>query len=160
MNDLSLCDLFPDQQIEARVDQAIARGAKLPRWGWPTPGPYNGATGEERVAVWQKMEIAWRNGWTRRPSRCSICARTSHLAMHQEVYFRGFYAFAVCRSCHFRVHRRFREPDNWQQLLLTHPTVWAAQLLLVELTRQQSLALAQLRHPLPDIVDQAGWCGA
>lgn len=152
--------LFPDQMIERRVDDAIARGAKLARWGWPLPGPYNGATGAERIAVWQKLDLAFRNGWLIRPGRCSICPRTSHLASHQEVYARGFYAFPVCRSCHYRLHSRFRDPAKWQALLEAHPASWAATLSLIELTREQSFALARLRHPLPNITDQSRWRGA
>ena len=54
---------FPDPapidiQIERQVDIMIQRGCALPRWGWAVPSSYNGATGHERIAAWQKMIVA------------------------------------------------------------------------------------------------------
>jgi hypothetical protein len=118
--------VWPDQRIEQLVDLAIERGdAKPPRWGWPIPGPYNGATGAERVIGWQKLQIACRRGWMPWPTLCSICGHDRHIGYHVENYFRSLFAHAVCKSCHFHIHRRFRSPDAWQVFIgRFRPELW------------------------------------
>lgn len=141
---------FPDQIIEERVSAAIAAGASVPRWGWKTPGPYNGATGAERVAGWQKLQIAFRQGWMSRPTSCSICGGHGTLHCHTEIYFRPILSKPICQSCHFRLHRRFRSPDAWRDfLVVSAPTdAWAVSISSAELTLAEALWLASRANPL------------
>ena len=136
--------LPPDQIIEARVDAIIARGAPLPRWGWKVPGSYNGATGLERVAGWQKVQIACRENWMPWPTQCSICGHDKHLHHHVEIYFRPMMAEQICRSCHYRVHRRFVDGQSWLACIPDRYSGWALQIPLVEFTRSEAQAIALL----------------
>ncbi len=137
--------LGADVEIERLVDHEIARGCPLPRWGWPIPGSYNGATGEERISGWQKVRIACRKGWLPEASACSICGRGgSGLHFHTENYFIPLLTMPICRSCHYRVHRRFSDPHGWVGFLLAHPScLWIAAISRIELSRHQSLLLAR-----------------
>ena len=112
---------FPDPapidiQIERQVDQAILDGWPLPRWGWAIPGPYQGSTGAERVLGWQKMRIAEMMGLLERRLECSGCGAQAH-HRHQEIYQRSLFCPAVCRSCHYRIHKRFMRPVEWSEFL-------------------------------------------
>ncbi len=140
---------FQDVAILDKVDQVIASGLRLPRWGWPVPCGYNGATGEERILGWQKLVIACKQGWTEFPSACSICRREGKVHQHTENYFRPLYVKAVCQSCHFRLHRRFVAPESWIALLSKKDLSpdWAMYLTKVELTRRRALVLAQQADP-------------
>lgn len=137
----------PDKIVEARVDAAIAAGVALPRWGWKTPGPYNGSTGAARVAGWQKLQLACRRGWHPWPTACSICGHDEHLHSHTELYQRPLLSKPICRPCHYRLHRRFRDPEPWLSLVRQHSQTWAIALLMTELTRRGALILAQKADP-------------
>jgi hypothetical protein len=145
---LSSLSTARDILIERRVDELIAAGCRLPRWGWRTPTSYNGATGVERISGWQKLHIACKHGWIDWHQECSICGRTSSLHYHAENYFRPLVVEAVCRSCHFRIHRRWREPDVWLRFLAQHAGAqWIAKLRTRELTRSEAMALAKKVDP-------------
>lgn len=133
-----------DVALERRVTEAIATGASLPRWGWPLPSPYNGATGQERVAGWQLVHLAEQLGWLVRPRSCSICQESRRLHLHTENYFRPMRVRPVCQTCHFCLHRRFRSPDRWLTLIAKVPASgkWAARILLTELTREAAICSA------------------
>lgn len=63
-----------DVVLERKVDAAIADGHPLPRWGFPVPGPYNGATGPERIYVWQQNRTGQIMGLLQYPSGlCTAC---------------------------------------------------------------------------------------
>lgn len=135
-----------DIQIERQVDQAILNGCVLPRWGWPMPSPYNGSTGPERVSGWQKLIIAERLGLLGPRGHCSLCDGGPAEQMHTELYARPILSSAVCRSCHYRVHRRFRDMRGWQAFLTTFKLDahhWAKSLWLSELSRAAALEIAQ-----------------
>ena len=139
----------PDIEIELLVDQEIAKGCALPRWGWPTPGPYNGATGALRIAGWQKVRIATQRGLLGWPRTCSVCRATTGLHRHAELYGRPMLAKPICRSCHFYVHRRFNRPDEWTTFLARHEKVgWISRLRLGELTVAEGRALEAQIDPL------------
>lgn len=133
-----------DVALELRVNEAIAAGARVPRWGWPLPGPYNGATGQERVAGWQKIRLAELFGWLIRPQSCSICQGSRRLHHHTENYFRPMCVHAVCQTCHFCLHRRFRSPDRWLTMIADVPASgdWASCIALSELTREAAMCKA------------------
>lgn len=138
----------PDLAVERRVDALIAQGCRLSRWGWPTPGPYNGATGQERIRGWQKLNLACRRDWIPWPHTCSVCGLASGLHYHSENYFRPLLVQPICRSCHYRVHRRFSEPSRWLAFLSGHENVsWIAMIAMEQLTRAQAITLAARRNP-------------
>ena len=132
-----------DVLLDRRVEAIIADGYPLPRWGWPTPATYNGATGAERIYVWQKNNIAWRQGWLPRGVTCSVCRKRDAEQSHGELYFRPFALKPVCRSCHSRIHRRFGNPDRWSAFCnaLT-PENWARVLLTEQIKRVDAIRLA------------------
>ena len=133
-----------DQIIEAQVDAAISDGFPLPRWGWPTPRPYNGATGEERVRGWQKVQIAKRTGLLKLSPICNVCASRHAQGSHTEIYHRCMTTKPVCKSCHFAIHRRFKDPAQWLERLASLPAAkWVHALPLVELTRAEALQVAR-----------------
>lgn len=138
--------LYPDVAIEMKVDATIAAGTRLPRWGWAVPRPYNGATGVERVLGWQKIMIACRAGWLPWPTACTICGHDQNLHHHLENYFRALYVKPICRPCHYRLHRRFVDPDPWHHLTDRH-SGWATMITMVELDREEAQGLATRPDP-------------
>lgn len=142
-------DIPPDIVIERIVDQAIAGGRRLPRWGWPMPGPYNGSLGWERVAGWQKVRIAEDLGLWGGSHRCGLCGVPDAPHKHAEFYFRPLTSRPICRSCHFHIHSRFKRPNEWRVRLEQAPDAeeWVRQLGRVELSREQAMRIAIL----PDV---------
>ena len=138
-------DVPPDVAIEQAVDRAIAEGLRLPRWGWPTPGPYNGATGGERIIGWQKVRIAQCLGLLENSGRCGLCGSCDAAHLHAELYFRALLVKSICRSCHFHIHKRFQRPDLWAEKLVQFPTAqsWVRALPPVELSRAEALVLGR-----------------
>ena len=133
-----------DQIIEAQVDAAITNGYPIPRWGWPTPRPYNGATGEERILGWGKVQIAKRMGLLVLSTICSVCASTPAQGSHTEIYHRCMTTKPVCKSCHFTIHRRFNDPNKWLGRIAVLPAAkWVHAIPLIELTRSEALQVAK-----------------
>lgn len=132
-----------DQIIEEQVAAAISDGYPMPRWGWPTPRPYNGATGEERIFGWGKVQIAKRMGLLKLSPICGVCGSRQAQGSHTEIYHRCMTTKPVCKSCHYAIHRRFRDPDHWLERLARLPAAkWAHALPLVELTRAEAMRIA------------------
>lgn len=135
--------LLADVLLDQRVEALIAEGHPLPRWGFPTPATYNGATGEERIFVWQKNHIAWRRGWLPRGAPCSVCEVKPAEQSHGELYFRPFALMPVCRSCHARIHRRFGNPGRWFEFIeRLRPENWTRALLTEQIVREDAIRLA------------------
>jgi hypothetical protein len=133
-----------DLLIEQAVDDAIAHGAFVPRWGWPTPRSYNGATGAERIRGWQKVAVARSMGLLSHNAECEICRDNQSAGSHTEIYVRPMTTKPVCRSCHFKIHRRFRDPDRWSEFLSQMPAAdWVHSLLTKELSRVEALEIAE-----------------
>jgi hypothetical protein len=141
---------FRDLEIEWEVERAVRQGARLPHWGWPVPGPYNGATGQERIVSWQKLRIACAQGWLKEPDQCSICTtRQKPIHYHAENYLRGLFVQPICRTCHFILHRRFAQPDPWLALIDRHGCTdgWPGRIAMQELRRDQALQMAERADP-------------
>jgi hypothetical protein len=140
---------WDDRAVEARVDRVISDGVALPRWGWKIPGPYNGSTGALRVAGWQKVQIACRQGWVPWASECSVCNAAKNLHYHTENYARPLFTRPICQSCHYRLHRRFRDPAAWQRFVATHETscTWIGRIAVRELNSDEATSLAHLDDP-------------
>jgi hypothetical protein len=141
--------LAPDLVLSRSINAAVLAGALLPKWRWAMLGPYNGATGEERIAGWQQLRLAELLGWLDRRTRCSLCGGSKRIHHHSENYFRPLHVRALCQACHFCLHRRFRAPEAWLMLVAeqTAPDHWACRISLTELSRETSLALAQQFDP-------------
>ena len=75
----------PDILMQRAVERAIRNGASLPKWGWPTPRPYNGATGDERIRGWQITWLATRLGHLASPRACSVRGSKSNVHRHSEL---------------------------------------------------------------------------
>jgi len=81
-------------------------------------GPYNGFTGLERARVAQLIRWAAREGLVAPPAWCSVCgACVGPLHSHCENYYEPLDLHAICVSCHFKLHRRFRSPRPWRNLV-------------------------------------------
>lgn len=136
--------IINDRDIEAEVNDIIRKGASLPRWGWPVPAPYNGATGHERIYVWQQNRIGDIAGLLPPLGLCSVCEARPADGRHGEIYFRPFALVDICRSCHARIHRRFGNPARWEAFLeeVVARDGWARSLLTVQIERNEALAIA------------------
>lgn len=138
-----------DVKIQARIEQAIAEGHSVPRWGFPMLRPFNGYSGPERVRGWQITRVGGTMGLISWPNRCSICDAADRIGLHSELYGRPLLSQPICRSCHFHVHRRFRQPERWQAFLRQHGHLgWARRVGVKELTRREAYELERLRNPL------------
>lgn len=151
-----------DRRIEAEVDEIIRNGAKLPRWGWPVPAPYNGATGRERIYVWQQNRIGDLAGLLSPLGQCSVCEQRPADGRHGEIYFRPFALVDICRSCHARIHRRFSNPARWEAFLeeVVARDGWAHSLLTVQINRDEALRIAEQDNWLDGIKSLRGDRGA
>jgi len=137
-------DAPPDILIEREVDRAIENGFRVPRWGWPIPGPYNGATGHERIIGWQKVRVAEDLGLLGTRQQCGLCRALAAPQKHVENYFRPLTSQSICRSCHFHIHRRFKQPHEWRTRVMqaVNADDWIARLLTVEMTRNEAMLMA------------------
>lgn len=144
-----LGELPSDVAKQHIVEDAIRNGAILPKWGWPTPVPYNGATGDARIRGWQITWLATRLGLVAHAQACSICGRTTDLHQHSELYGRPLLAKAICKSTHFRIHRRFKSPTRWREFISGQSReTWLHRIPVVELTRSEAQALERTENPL------------
>lgn len=112
---------MPDEDIaiQAEIERMLASGEiTAPIWRWPLLRPYGRFSGEERVRGWQLSRLAIQLGYLGEPRNCSIC-RTSEgkLERHNEDYSRPVLSKPICRSCHRRLHRRFRYPEQWERFI-------------------------------------------
>lgn len=81
---------------------------------WPLNRNYLGFTGQDRRRGYQLAK--WLEGLGCRPLRgpCEICG-AQQSAWHSENYLDIRSARAVCRECHFLLHRRRTLPSQWQK---------------------------------------------
>lgn len=86
---------------------------ELRKWRSGRLSVYNGFTHEERVAGWQRSKWLQDSRALPAPSECVICGSQKNLEYHSETYFDPTLVQAVCKSCHRRIHLRFRFPDAW-----------------------------------------------
>lgn len=85
----------------------------LRKWSSGRLSVYNGFSHEDRVAGWQRSKWLQDSGALPAPSVCVICGSKKNLEYHSETYFDPTLVQAVCKSCHRRIHLRFRFPDAW-----------------------------------------------
>lgn len=141
---------WDDRDLERQVDQLVADGFPIPRWGWPVLGYYNGVSGRDRILGWQKAQVAKRSGLLGWPQMCSICGNRNNLQMHNENYYRPLNGRPICKSCHYVLHRRFKAPTAWLNLSARYAFAgaWHTNISMAELTEQQSRWLATKRNPM------------
>lgn len=87
-------------------------------------GPYNGYPWAWRIKILEALDREREQGRTYLRDRCDICE--DHAAvLHSEDYslpytFSPPQTYSLCRPCHRRVHRRFKEPPEMWCLWLEH----------------------------------------
>ena len=90
------------------------------------------------------LRVGQQLGLFERAPTCSVCEVAEAAADHQEIYSRPFASMAVCRSCHFAIHRRFDAPERWQHFVLRHPSSnWVHSLKREELCRADAMSVAE-----------------
>jgi len=93
------------------------------RWGGTRLLTYNGFTHEQRVRKWRALDLAIRMGLEKPAEHfpCSVCGAppSSSIAYHSEDYGSMQGHYPVCRSCHTKIHNRFKNPARWRQFAAT-----------------------------------------
>lgn len=87
-----------------------------------SPAQRNGANAAIRAAI-ARRDLAV-------PEKCSVCQQVPNrsLQWHSERYD-VLDAYPICRSCHIRVHARFRHPDSWRAFIkFLDPAGWVQSL--------------------------------
>lgn len=138
-----------DRLCEGTAEAWVRSGAYVPEWRWPVPGPYNGASGEERIRAWQLVRVACNKGLMPQPKMCSVCGVQGNVQYHNENYFRPLNARPICNPCHRTLHRRFRFAPTWRGHVNKHgyTGAWFLDLPMRELTREEALRLAEFDNP-------------
>ncbi len=77
---------------------------------------YNGFTGKERLRTFEVAKWLMRLGAMEKPSQCDLCGKDTD-QQHAEDYYDLRTWMDVCRSCHGKIHQRFRYPHKWQPFL-------------------------------------------
>lgn len=107
--------------VQRKVEEMVERGQrKWPVWRWPTPGPYNGCSGEVRIEGWQRVWLAVKTGLIPAPTVCSVCGSKLRVQYHNEDYTRPLEAKPICANDHRTLHQRFRSPQPWLALVEAH----------------------------------------
>jgi hypothetical protein len=82
--------------------------------------PYNGYTGKERDAKYQEYKRLLAMGkMERQEPPCQLCGNEEcEVEPHSEDYSQPYkwrppQEYLVCRSCHLWIHKRFSQPDTW-----------------------------------------------
>ncbi|MEA5114996.1 MAG: hypothetical protein VB050_13315 [Geobacteraceae bacterium] len=100
---------------------AAKRGLSVKRWGGSKLLTYNGFTHEQRVRKWQALDLAIRMGLEKPAEEfpCSVCGAepSPSIAYHSEDYGSMLGHYPVCRSCHMKIHNRFKNPERWRQFV-------------------------------------------
>ena len=159
----------PERLLAALPYRPIPRASGMldgyvpPLWRWPSLGPYNGFTGEERVETWQVSTWLRREGLLRLASQCDLCGDRGRLGLHSEDYSDLERALTLCSGCHMALHRRFRWGDQWFRRLdrLHSIPSWALNLDVSKtdlrgwLERNGNLVTASARLALPVLDSRA-----
>lgn len=83
--------------------------------------PYNGFSGSERLAKLREMHRKFPNRshpYYRGP--CDMCGDSDSPVMpHSEDYSKPYrwyrpWMYSLCRTCHYRLHIRFKNPSAWE----------------------------------------------
>lgn len=103
--------------IDDVFSAAAKHGLAIKRWGGSRLLTYNGFTHEQRVRKWQALDLAVRMGLEIPAEQlsCSVCGASPspYIAYHSEDYGAMSGHYPVCRSCHMKIHNRFKNPERW-----------------------------------------------
>lgn len=103
--------------IDEIFSVAEEKGLSVKRWGGSQLLDYNGFTHEQRVRKWQAIDLAVRMGLEIPAEKlsCSVCGAppSPSIAYHSEDYGTMNGHYPVCRSCHTKIHNRFKNPERW-----------------------------------------------
>jgi hypothetical protein len=122
------------EAVERAVDEAILNGRTNVKKSHMRLQPYNGYSGELRVAVDRKIKVAIELGLIPPPLKCSVCGCTEgRIDYHNEDYSHALRTIAVCVRCHLALHNRLRSrggAERWGRLvkLYGNGTQWFEQL--------------------------------
>lgn len=125
---------------------------KLRKWIWPPLQTYNGFTSQERVRGWQLLWLLIDLGLLPLPTKCSITGSIDRPTYHGENYYDPCSSFPVSAGVHRILHRRFRDPDPWRQLVDAHTVTGDEWFCALSLERIDLAADLRARHG-PGIVD-------
>ena len=108
------------------IDEVFAlaekRGMTSKRWSGARLLTYNGFDHDQRVRKWQALDLAIRMGLEQPVERfpCSVCGSPPSpvIAYHSEDYGEMTGHYPVCKSCHQRLHNRFRSPQRWREFVV------------------------------------------
>lgn len=84
---------------------------------WPLLKPYGGFTGEERRRGGQLAVWLLAAGCIAKPKHCDVCGSKSGVGFHSESYYHVARYASLCRRCHFALHRRHFEWDQWRRIV-------------------------------------------
>lgn len=117
----------------------------LRKWSSGRLSVYNGFNHEDRVAGWQRSKWLLDAGALPAPSECVICGSATNIEYHSETYFDPTLVQAVCKSCHRRIHLRFRFPEAWTRWVAESSRPRWIGLLQTERLNLRPYLLAELR---------------
>ena len=93
------------------------------RWSGSRLLTYNGFDHDQRVRKWQALDLAIRMALEPPAENfpCSVCGvpPSPAIAYHSEDYGSMSGHYPVCKSCHMRLHNRFRSPQRWREFVAT-----------------------------------------
>ena len=98
----------------------MSKPYRLRRWRWPMTEPYNGFSSPERIRGWQCQWFLMDHGHIPplRDIECEVCGSRQRAHYHLEDYFDPYRSgIPLCIHCHRALHRRFRNPDGWLNVL-------------------------------------------
>jgi hypothetical protein len=95
------------------------KAVELPPNLHPLSRSYNGFSGAERRRGWQLNLYLKQMGSLPWPKLCDICSAPG-AKYHSENYFASPNSPAVCRSCHYILHTRWRNPESFMLLVGAH----------------------------------------
>lgn len=110
----------------------------------PYKGWYNGFTMAERRVVNPLFRAALARGFLDAPQTCSICGIMQsavapiRMEWHLEDYRHYLRPYAICHSCHWTLHSRFKHPRRWARLIARHSDVnWVQNLTMDPLSKSR-----------------------
>ncbi len=87
---------------------------------------YNGYSWKQRLKNTPELKIALPNGYRSGPGPCDLCGdpkppTEQHSEDYSEPYtFKPPQSYWLCKSCHSRLHKRFKQPKERWALFLIH----------------------------------------
>jgi transposase-like protein len=58
----------------------------------------------EKIAAYEYVRKALREGTLKRPETCSVCGVSGNIVQHHPNYARPLHVRWVCQSCHQKIH--------------------------------------------------------